>query len=217
MCRRLTAVAAAPLIQVSSASLLNTEQEEEEEDSLLRENIDGSTSERLSAVHGRTGAENILAQHRTTFDPRRKERSLNAPRYSFEDLLSEERDKDLGLSSGGVGIAVGKVRLGGAVVKDDDGVRRSVKQEAKENIFESLKNSIDKTNNYPTSRLNTRQIYNMILKETLKESEGRQRLLDNDQIKFNESSSLPPIEIKEQLPSSSSSENRVEREDDIDE
>lgn len=191
ICRRLNA---AP-IQASS-SLLNTE---DDEDSLLENR--GSTSDRLSAVCDRT-EEEILAQ-RTVFD-RRKERSLNAPRYSFQDLLTEEREKNLGFS------VVDNVRLG--AVKDDDAARPVTKQEPKENILESLRNSIDRTNNHPASRLNTRQIYNMILKETLKESEARQKLLDTDRTKLTESS--PPIEIKEQVPSSS--EDRV-AEHDIDE
>lgn len=70
-----------------------------------------------------------------------------------------------------------------------DDTIRTTKQEGKESIFETLKNSIEKSN-YSSPRLNTRQIYNMILKETLKESEARQKLLDND--KFNE---VSPIEM----------------------
>lgn len=69
----------------------------------------------------------------------------------------------------------------------DDTIR--TKQEGKESIFETLKNSIEKSN-YSSPRLNTRQIYNMILKETLKENEARQKLSDND--KFNE---VSPIEM----------------------
>lgn len=68
----------------------------------------------------------------------------------------------------------------------DDTIRTS-KQEAKENIFESLKSSIERTTATPYSRLNTSQIYNIILKEKLKENAVKQKLLESDRSKFNDS------------------------------
>ena len=109
-----------------------------------------------------------------------KSKNLNPPRYSFEDIVSEERNKDLGLRE----------------VTYNNITRTS--KEGKENILETLKSSVEKSN-YPSSRLN-KQIYNLILKEGQKEYETRQKLLDSDNNKFNEPLST---EIKEYLPSSS--------------
>ncbi|XP_016907752.1 uncharacterized protein LOC107995038 [Apis cerana] len=154
-----------------------------EYEDLLAQSLTISNNERLSDIHlGETGS---------------KSRNVNLPRYSFEDIISEKKDKDLGLP------VMRTLQLG---LMQDDTIR-TTKQEGKESIFETLKNSIEKSN-YSSPRLNTRQIYNMILKETLKESEARQKLLDND--KFNE---VSPIEIKEHLPSSS--ENKPELENNI--
>ncbi|XP_060815372.1 uncharacterized protein LOC132906834 [Bombus pascuorum] len=109
-----------------------------------------------------------------------RSKNLNPPRYSFEDIVSEERNKDLGLRE----------------VTYNNITRTS--KEGKENILETLKSSVEKSN-YPSSRLN-KQIYNLILKEGQKEYETRQKLLDSDNNKFNEPLST---EIKEYLPSSS--------------
>ncbi|XP_053983194.1 uncharacterized protein LOC128886950 [Hylaeus anthracinus] len=125
-------------------------------------------------------------------------RNLNQPRYSFEDILSGERDRDFGIP------ATRALQLG--TTKDDS--IRATKQEGNENIFESLKSSIERSTN-PSSRLNTSQIYNLILKETLKDKAARQKLLENEKSKFNESL---PNKLVEHLPSRS--ENRSEREDD---
>lgn len=65
-----------------------------------------------------------------------------------------------------------------------DDSRRITKQEAKENIFESLKSSIERSN-YPASQLNTSAVYKY-LKETLRENEAKQKLLDSDKNEFNE-------------------------------
>ncbi|XP_015440441.1 PREDICTED: uncharacterized protein LOC107195169 [Dufourea novaeangliae] len=75
----------------------------------------------------------------------------------------------------------------------------------KENIFESLKTTIARSTN-PSTRLNTTQIYDLIMEETLKESSARQKLLDAERRKFNE---RVPLKITDHLPSSS--ENPPER------
>ncbi|XP_043264911.1 uncharacterized protein LOC122404753 [Colletes gigas] len=129
-----------------------------------------------------------------------KSRNLNPPRYSFENLLSGERDIDLGLP------ATRNLQLG--TTKDDEAIK-TTKQEGKENLFESLKNSLEK-GAFPPSRLNTSQIYNLIVKETLKDNAAKRKLLEIERIKFNESL---PIKLVEQLPSSS--ENEPEQDTDI--
>ena len=127
-----------------------------------------------------------------------RSKNLNPPRYSFEDIVSEERNKDLGLR-------VKTHQLGITY----DNITRTSKQEGKENILETLKSSVEKSN-YPSSRLN-KQIYNLILKEGQKECEARQKLLSSDNNKFNEPL---PTEIKEYLPSSS--EKKAGLKDNID-
>ncbi|XP_076633644.1 uncharacterized protein LOC143347900 [Colletes latitarsis] len=129
-----------------------------------------------------------------------KSRNLNPPRYSFENLLPGERDIDLGLP------ATRNLQLG--TTKDDEAIKTS-KQEGKENIFESLKNSLEK-GAFPPSRLNTSQIYNLIVKETLKDNAAKRKFLEIEKIKFNESL---PVKLVEQLPSSS--ENEPEQETNI--
>ncbi|KAK9301244.1 hypothetical protein QLX08_006325 [Tetragonisca angustula] len=127
-----------------------------------------------------------------------RSKNLNLPQYSLEDIVSEEKDKDLGLPA----------KKTHQLEITQDSTIRTNKQEGKENIFESLKSSVEKFN-YPSSLLN-RQIYNLILKETQKESEIRQKLFDSDNKKINESSST---EVKEYLPSSS--EKKPELDDKI--
>lgn len=127
-----------------------------------------------------------------------RSKNLNPSRYSFEDIVSEERNKDLGLR-------VKTHQLGVTY----DNITRTSKQEGKENILETLKSSVEKPN-YPSSRLN-KQIYNLILKEGQKECETRQKLLDSENNKFNEPL---PTEIKEYLPSSS--EKKAGLKDNID-
>ncbi|XP_076669948.1 uncharacterized protein LOC143369638 isoform X2 [Andrena cerasifolii] len=109
-----------------------------------------------------------------------KARSLNPPRYSFEDILSEERDKDLGFP------VSRPIQLGAAQVN----ALRSSKPEGKDTILESLRSSIERTSTSPYSRLNTSQIYNLILKEKLKENAAKQKLTENDANKFKESSPI---------------------------
>ncbi|KAK1125687.1 hypothetical protein K0M31_005236 [Melipona bicolor] len=106
-----------------------------------------------------------------------RSKNLNLPRYSLEDIVPEEKDKDTGLP----------VKKTHQLEITQDSTIRINKQEGKENIFESLKSSVEKFN-YPSSLLNS-QIYNLILKETQKESETRQKLFDSDNKKINESSS----------------------------
>ncbi|XP_076244345.1 uncharacterized protein LOC143185302 [Calliopsis andreniformis] len=106
-----------------------------------------------------------------------KARSLNPPRYSFENILSEDRDKAFGLP------ATRPLELG---TPENDTIR-ATKQEGQENIFESLKSSIERSSTSPYSRLNTSQIYNLILKEKLKENAAKQKLLETDKDKIDES------------------------------
>ncbi|KOC66089.1 hypothetical protein WH47_00982 [Habropoda laboriosa] len=180
--------------------------------SLLNENLESITSERpVVRTDDRIELENVPAQKTTISniadhtkekmsdailgETRDTMKILNPPRYSFESVLSEEKDRDIDLP------VIRTLQLG----KTPDNATRISKQEETENIFESLKTTIEKTAVDPSSRLNTRQIYNLLMKESLKENEARQKLIDK---KLNESL---PIEIKEQVPSSS--QNKSERED----
>ncbi|XP_076167459.1 uncharacterized protein LOC143146746 [Ptiloglossa arizonensis] len=121
-----------------------------------------------------------------------KSRNLNQPRYSLEDVLSGERDKDLGLPT------TRTLQLGTA---KDDTIKTS-KQEGKENIFESLQSSMEKKT-HPHCQLN--QIYNLILKETFKDNTAKQKVLEDENSKLKESL---PINLVEQVPSSS--EKKIE-------
>lgn len=57
--------------------------DKEEYEDLLAQSLTISNNERLSDIHlGETGS---------------KSRNVNLPRYSFEDIISEKKDKDLGL------------------------------------------------------------------------------------------------------------------------
>ncbi|CAL7940462.1 unnamed protein product [Xylocopa violacea] len=166
-----------------------------------------ATPERpMALISDRTEYDNLPVQ-KTTFSNKdvssgaslvdtkgSKSKNLDPPRYSFEDILSEEKHLSLP--------ATRTLQLGTA---EDDAIR--TKQEGRENIFESLKSTIEKSN-YPPSRLNARQKYNLFLKETLKHNEARQKLLDIERQNFNESLQ---IETKGQLPPSS--ENKPESED----
>ncbi|XP_033342302.2 uncharacterized protein LOC117229726 isoform X1 [Megalopta genalis] len=105
--------------------------------------------------------------------------TLLTPRYSFEDVLPEAREKHF---------------------------ESSETRTRKENLFESLKNTIEKSTN-PSNRLNTTQIYNLILKETLKENLARQKLLETERRKINNEATS--LKITEQA--ASSSENMSEQ------
>ncbi|XP_031849447.1 uncharacterized protein LOC116434816 [Nomia melanderi] len=70
----------------------------------------------------------------------KKLKNLSVPRYSFDSVLSEDRERDIELDT--------RVR--------------------KENAIESLKDTIERSMN-PSTRLNITQIYNLIQKETLKQ------------------------------------------------
>ncbi|CAK9799356.1 hypothetical protein ANTQUA_LOCUS2008 [Anthophora quadrimaculata] len=178
--------------------------------SLLNENITSVTSERSVDTTGRTELDDVPAQktavskiadHTKERDAifgevEAKIKTLNTPRYSFESTLSEEKDTDLGLP------VIRTLPLG----KTQDNATRISKPEETKNVFESLETTIEKSIAHPSTRLNTKQIYNLLMKETLKENEARQSLIDNDK-KLNE---LFLTEIKEQVPSSS--ENKQERE-----
>ncbi|CAK9814693.1 hypothetical protein ANTPLA_LOCUS8303 [Anthophora plagiata] len=179
--------------------------------SLLNENLASVTSERPVDTTGRAELDDVPAQKIAVSkiadhtkerisdtilgEVGAKMRTLNAPRYSFESTLSEEKDFDLPV--------IRTLPLG----KTQDNATRISKPEETQNIFESLEAAIEKSVAHPSTRLNTKQIYNLLMKETLKESEARQSLIDNDK-KLNE---LFLTEIKEQVPSSS--ENKQERED----
>ncbi|XP_078047299.1 uncharacterized protein LOC144475356 [Augochlora pura] len=104
---------------------------------------------------------------------------LLTPRYSFEDVLPEAREKDFGSSE---------------------------TRARKENLFQSLKNTIEKSTN-PSTRLNTTQIYNLILRETLKENLAKQKLLETEKRKINNETTS--LKISE--PAASSSENMSEQ------
>ncbi|OAD54365.1 hypothetical protein WN48_08079 [Eufriesea mexicana] len=151
---------------------------ESEYENLLTQKIAISNNERLSDV--------LLGEDEI------KLRNLNLSRQSFENIVLEEKDK---------AAKIPELRV---MQHDTSG---TTKQERKENTFESLKNSIEKSN-YVFSQLNTRQINNLIWKETLKESEAKQKLLDSDKNEFNEMSSF---EIKEHL--ASTPENKPKAED----
>nr|XP_034175168.1 uncharacterized protein LOC117601915 [Osmia lignaria] len=115
---------------------------------------------------------------------------LRNPRYNFEDIPPIEMKKDPDLA--------GTKTLQLGIAKNN----AIGKQEANENIFESLKNSIEKTAASQSGRLNTKQIYNLIMKETMKESEAKQKLVESFRSKPIES----PIEIRDHFASSSSKE-----------
>ncbi|XP_076647885.1 uncharacterized protein LOC143356247 [Halictus rubicundus] len=110
----------------------------------------------------------------------RKLNNLNPPTYSLDNVLPETRERDSELS----------------------GTR-----EKKDNLFDSLKSTIEKSTN-PSARLNTTQIYNLILKETLKENVARQKLLDIERRRINNITA--PLNITEEA--LSSSENVSEHE-----
>ncbi|CAK9828366.1 hypothetical protein ANTRET_LOCUS5911 [Anthophora retusa] len=181
--------------------------------SLLNENLASVTSERSVDTTGRAELDDVPAQKTAVSkiadhtkekisdailgEVGAKMKTLNAPRYSFESTLSEEKDTDLDLP------VIRTLPLG----KTQDNATRISKPEETKNVFESLETTIEKSVAHPSTRLNTKQIYNLLMKETLKENEARQSLIDNDK-KLNE---LFLTEIKEQVPSSS--ENKQERED----
>ncbi|XP_076291838.1 uncharacterized protein LOC143214531 [Lasioglossum baleicum] len=99
--------------------------------------------------------------------------NLNPPTYSFENVLPEARERDFELS----------------------GTRAK-----KDNLIESLKSTIEKSTN-PSGRLNTAQIYNLILEETIKENVARQKLLETERRRVNNITA--PLNITEEAPSSS--------------
>ncbi|XP_076751047.1 uncharacterized protein LOC143423538 [Xylocopa sonorina] len=123
-----------------------------------------------------------------------KSRNLDPSQCSLGDILSEEKP---------VALPTTRTFQSGTAQRDTI----ETEQETRENLFGSLKSSIE-WSDYPSSRLSTRQKYNLFLKETLKQNEARQKLMDIEKQNFNESLQ---IETKGELPPSS--ENKPAPED----